>query len=83
MYFKCVEVIRQGQFLRYRYGYLPDGAKGHQSSCNCKIYMSEEFFPYGLALSKASPIHVSHVPYQQELLVAEGYSPLWVFAGEE
>jgi len=79
MYFKCVEVTQKGGFLRYRYGYLPDGSLGHEGSCNCKLYMSEPSYSYGEALAKAHKIHSSHVPYQQEMLYAEGYAPMWVY----
>jgi len=83
MDFKCVEVVRQGEFLRYRYAFLPDGAQGHEGSCNCKLFMSETVLSYGEALSRASRVHVSHIRYQQELLIAEGHSPLWVYVEEE
>ena len=88
MHFKCIVAARMTSEqiysgLKYHYAFLPDGALGHQGSCNCALFVSEESFPYGLALSKASSIHVSHIPYQDKLLVAQGYVPLWVYVEEE
>jgi len=78
MDFKCLVVTRNGEFLRYRYGYLPDGSKGHQGSPNCNLFVSENALPYYAALDSAHPVHVTHVPYQHEMLEAQGYTPVWV-----
>jgi hypothetical protein len=86
MYFKCLVVARMtgdqvssGLPQRYHWAILPDGSQGHQGSPNCELFVVEQSLPYGYALDKAHAVHVSHVPYQQEQLAAQGYTPVWVY----
>jgi hypothetical protein len=85
MYFKCLQAncmlthqADAGQLQLYRYAFLPNGASGDEEMRNCSLHVSEDSLSYYSALDKASPVHVSRVPYQHAELIAQGYTPVWI-----